>query len=366
MYDGVWMSSEDVLIHVDDRSVGIYSTVFAFSERDFPSDYGDGEYFRAKLEENRLTVFEKASIRPNLALSPAGPEGGVHTFVELPSQIAWAALLSALPGFWTFRFPHSGVLRSLSSGSAVDLLQLTSRRSVYRLRLLGAADSMQQKTWAIRYHRKRFNRILEEARQTPTAPALVKLTAEFAAHDNAIYSILDEMAATCSTMMSLIGRRACSSSFSDWAKDTRCAPEELRPCLSKLGWYDGFHKRRSGATHAFSAHVGAMPEGELTVFQIPQLRSPELPTPGILGNAQVLMEETSAGLDTFLQMLGQHMLKMFHPFDLARIRSAKALGETAEAFLVWARRITFSDALDPSARTVFIDAGTPLLDDDFG
>ena len=84
MYDGVWMSSEDVLIHVDDRSVGIYSTVFAFSERDFPSDYGDGEYFRAKLEENRLTVFEKASIRPNLALSPAGPEGGVHTFVELP------------------------------------------------------------------------------------------------------------------------------------------------------------------------------------------------------------------------------------------------------------------------------------------
>jgi hypothetical protein len=109
-----------------------------------------------------------------------------------------------------------------------------------------------------------------------------------------------------------------------------------------------------------------MPEGELTVFQIPQLRSPELPTPGILGNAQVLMEETSAGLDTFLQMLGQHMLKMFHPFDLARIRSAKALGETAEAFLVWARRITFSDALDPSARTVFIDAGTPLLDDDFG
>ena len=358
------MSGKDALIHVDSHSVGVYPAELAISQRDFASDFGDGDHFRGTVDEPDLAIHEQMHPPPRLAYSPASGERGVHTYIVFSTQVAWNVALCSLPGFWAYRFPRSGPLRNLEPGAKIPFAAIAQRRATNRLKLLGTADSMLQKTWAISYHRKRFARAIEQVRLNPTAPSLVKLTAEFAAHDNAIYGLLDEIAALCNTVAQIIGKNPCPSSFHSLTQRTGSLPPELVLCFSSLHWYETFHQRRSCATHAFSAHVAAQPEGDLAVFQIPVLRSSSPPTLEVLGNAQSIMDEMSNGLNSFLLTFAQQLLTMFHPFDVARLTTAEAIGEPTETFLVWTRRIAFRDGLCPSARPAFVDAGTMLQDEE--
>lgn len=238
----------------------------------------------------------------------------------------------------------------------------------HRQRLGAHSASLQQKAWSVRYHRARFWQFVEEVAggAEPTSK-LVKASAEFAAHDAAVYSLLDELALSLSTVSEIAAGQQSPTSFSQLPK-SGAIDDDLRKLLDAQKWYEPFHTRRTGTAHAFASLVTLNETNDIRLFQQTHPKYVARPPEDLdLETARAEFREFVDGLDRFLTAFAEYVLGKFHPFDMVTMHLADTEDAQAEETTVWVRGLQFSEDFEPG-REVLLDrvSGSIVLRHDSG
>lgn len=347
----------ELLIDIDDVSVGFYGFPVARTEgistsrrRTIVAHNTEGTY---KLPG----VF--CPIPADLRFRPPG-EPPTRNFKKVPRHHAWAFFLAALPSFWLSRFRIRDDLKQIldANNGTVNLQPYLNGRKKQRQNLSLHADSLKQKTWALRYHRARFLDEIDRAGEG-LAASLFVTTCELNAIESTLYGLLDEIALTMNRMAGISSGEMPPQSFSGLREWPRLRPEFQR-LFSNMSWYEAFHLRRTGAAHAFTPRVVAETENDIRLFCHPPPRYATQTTITDYGDAKNLVQDLSRQVDAFLTDLAVLLLADFHRCDVVAVVSRKDTTETPVEESVWTREVSFTDKvgseqyLDPVTGDVFM------------
>jgi hypothetical protein len=350
----VWIAQEAVLLR-DNESYGIYPFPVAAVIPEAPP--GETAWHQTWLHTVEL-VGDKARVTtPGQGLPNARdfrplrfPKGAVAGWTVTSANAAFAFLLEALPNFWLNRYRlKTGILAAIHNGTPMNI-DGDEKRTRQRELLAQHANSLKMKMWALQYHRGNFLAAIADCKARPTESLyhLTKASAEFTAHDNESYAMLDEFARVRSILSAIRTGVDGPSSFHDLHKAAHKQPKELADILKEMDWYEAFRMRRANSTHAFKAYstVDALSE-DVVLWQHPErsiFTEPGLNLNGDL--AAGVFAKLVDGFDRAWVKLSIHLLGQFHPFDTVTMNIKETVEAPTKVLTVWVRRILFSKEYD--------------------
>lgn len=361
------MAKQEVFIHVDDISVGIYefppmpALVNVVDAPAVKSWVRTGWLEGDQLECEDRVVESDRPIRP---VVPAQDFGSIHSWLKVSPGTAWFWFWSAMPNYWLNRFRLTTELRALQRPGRgfVDVSRILRTRAMNRESFGHHADSLAAKTWALRYHRTNFRDAIDKSIVEPERRQLhaIRANAEFCAHDAACYSVLEEVARLLSLMIRIKSGNATPESFHTLHDERASQPQGLRDALDEMGWFEAFRQRRANTAHAFASLVGMHPEvAGGTLSQHPDRRIMQVPSaPTNDGKAALdVFNEFVKDFDNSLRALARYLLQLFHPFDVVSgLLLDPRKGGNVERKTVWACGIQFDPArASPDEGEVFAD-----------
>jgi hypothetical protein len=346
------------VLHIDRSSLGIYRLPFSHTEvANLPgvsaADYR-GIVRSITLEDGELVTAE--SLTPgNRRLHVTLPSIGnkVHEWLNLSPLMAPLVLVSALPGYWLNRFRLSRDLKVLLQNG----VQRISIGDLYRIRmkqrqvLVEHAHSLYVKLWMLRHHRQIFRDSFDSASSSPNDAQRhhVAINAEFMAHDNCMYAILDEYASCLSTMLEISTGNPTVSSFHKLVKKPQQLPGPIAAVLQEMDWYEPFRLRRANATHAFCTRVVlGDDDNDIRLHQKPQpkLFSGQFDLSIDNREAAELFDHAAFTFDRFLEELSASLLLLFHHFDHVTVPNLDPNNPgVMENTVVWTRGVRFLSSL---------------------
>lgn len=331
-----------LLIDIDDVSVGFYGFpvatiegVAAARRTTIVADNTGGAYNLPGLV---------CPVPADLRFRPPG-EPPMRSYKKAPRNLAWAFFLNALPSFWLSRFRIRDDLKQIldANSGTIDLLPLLNGRKKQRQNLSLHADSLKQRTWALRYHRARFLEHIDKAGEG-LAASLFVTTCELNAIESTLYGLLDEVALTMNRMAGISSGEMPPQNFSSLRCWSRLRPEFKR-LFDNMSWYEAFHLRRTGAAHAFTPRVVAETENDIRLFCHPPPRYATQTTTTDYGDAKTLVQDLSRQVDVFLADLAVLLLAYFHCCDVVTMVSRKDTTENPVADSIWTREVSFTDKI---------------------
>jgi hypothetical protein len=347
----------EVMLHVDGESFGIYPFPLNIVEVDAENltqleaarqSWRGGTLTGVRCELEEHVRFFRTPIRTNPQVSEP-----VLSWGELPPSGAPIVLLRALPGFWLnrFRLSHSWQDLTQPGRRSVDLADLLAQRRMMREKLVWHAESLGTKFLSLRYHRSNFNEVLEAAKAAdPNRKyANIRATAEFSAHDDRMYSILDELAAVHAVMEKIRTGKDVARKFHDLHQNRVRLPQPLSEILAKADWYEPFRLRRANATHAFGSLVNLKDdENDLFLYQHPDrlLRGSPADRKPPMGAATEIFAVQVKQFDQLVADLAIYLLSLFHPWDFVVVGHAPVESESLSARPVWVRNLRFLPQLE--------------------
>lgn len=203
--DGI---QEAVLVR-DDESYGIYPMPVSLVVVDrLPGDTSDvprSWAHTATLSGETCTVDPGATAGTRDVRVVSATTGTVRAWVTCSHRSAFAWLLDALPNFWLNRHRLTSAVSEALRRNTPLAIDASPKRTRFRERLIHHANSLKCKLWTLQYHRGNLRAAIEDCRQKPHEKNLhlIRANAEFTAHDNECYALLDELARVLSLMTTI-------------------------------------------------------------------------------------------------------------------------------------------------------------------
>jgi len=272
---------------------------------------------------------------------------------ELPPSAAPVVLLRALSTFWLNRFRLSHYWQGLAEPGprSVDLGGLLAKRRTIREKLIRHAESLASKFLSLRYHRSNFNQAVAAAKTAGTNRkyATIRATAEFSAHDDRMYAILDELAAAHALMERMRTGKDVIRNFHALCQKQADLPQPLSEVLEKANWYEPFRLRRANTTHTFGSLVQLKDdESDFFLYQHSDrlLRGSPTDREPPMGAAAEIFAVQVKQFDQLIADRAAYFLSLFHPWDFVVMGHAPVGSESLGARPVWVRNLRFLPKLE--------------------
>jgi hypothetical protein len=305
----------------------------------------------AQLEAGILKAEQPAStLRPGARMNRA-LQSPIHSWLKVAPDTASMALTQATPGFWLNRFRRTSDVECLVKDARVqlDLKKVLAARASVRRRLVEHSISLTSKFWSMRYHRENFRGAVKEAGTATGAVRLgciTRATAEFAAHDACIYSILEELTRLFAAFESVRSGKDLTKSFHKLYDMRETLPDPLRAACCEAAWYGDFQRRRANSTHAFASIVVPGPNiDDISLYQrADRIIYGSAPQPDLTPVGDAFAKLTS-GFDRLVDAMSSHLLGLFHPWDIVTLMMAEKAEDGFSPTTVWVRTLEFDPAL---------------------
>jgi len=201
----------------------------------------------------------------------------------------------------------------------------------------------------MQYHRESFGAAVKEAGAATGAgriACLRRATAEFAAHDACIYSILEELTRLYAAFESIRSGKDLTKSFHKLYDARESLPVPLRTVLCEATWYEDFQRRRANSTHAFASMVVQGPSAyDIFLYQrADRIIYGAAPQPDLAPVGETFTKLTS-GFDRLINDTSAFLLGLFHPWDIVTLNMAEAVEDGFKPATVWVRTLGFDPKL---------------------